>query len=148
MSGAPSDPARPASFRFPSAFRLKRKRLIAPLFDRTRKDVETVATGSIRLVYRLLSPEEGNAPVPLQVGFTMGRGVRRAVERNRIKRLLRETYRLNQHVLLEALAGHDRFLTLMVIFRGQPDRARRQVPAHLPRALQQLAAKIQEGSTP
>ena len=138
-----------SSYRFPSAFRLKRKRLIRALFDRSRSDVETVSAGSIRIVYRLIGQEEAPFSVPLQIGFTTGRTVRRAVDRNRIKRYMREAFRLNQHPVLDTLSKQDgQMLTMMVIFRGPIYKAKYHIPLHLPTALKLLTDKIQEASTP
>ncbi len=117
-----------------------------------------MAVGCIRLVFRLVDLDQidqdtldssSGKPVPLQIGFTTGRGIRRAVDRNQIKRYLREAYRLNQYILLDALAGRPhKMLTVMVIFRGDLDKARQQVPHHLPTAFKRLIVKIQEGSMP
>ena len=127
-----------------------------------------MAVGCIRLVYRLADRDEADTPAPLQIGFTTGRGIRRAVDRNRIKRFMREAYRLNQYILRDALkeAGAEynrdtennatgnnvvrpgKVLTVMVIFRGDPQKARRQISNQLPTALNRLVAKIQEGYTP
>lgn len=139
----------PKRYTFPRAFHLKRKRLIRPLFDRSRNDVGTAAAGCVRIVYRLVDKEEAGVTVPLQAGFTTGRAIKRAVDRNCIKRYLREAFRLNQYIVHDALVHHTRHvLTLMVIFRGNPDKARRQIAHHLPTAMAALADKIQEGSMP
>lgn len=134
---------------FPRAFRLKRKRLIRPLFDRKRGDIGTVKAGCIRILYRFTNQEETGVQTPLQVGFTMGRGIKRAVDRNRIKRVMRESFRTNQHDILDTLAGKPLgILTMMIIFRGDPERAASQVPHHVPTALKELNKKIQQGYTP
>ena len=133
----------PRTFTFPRSYRLKRRRLIRTLFDREREDVGTIAVGSVRLVFRLAAPEEVGADVPLQIGFAPGR-TRTAVERNRIRRLLRETYRLHQHVLTGALHGHTGVLTMMVLFRGRPEKAG-AIHQDLPEAFRQLAVRLAEG---
>ena len=129
------------SFTFPRSHRLKRRRLIRTLFDRGREDVGTIARGCVRLVFRLASPEEVGADVPLQIGFAPGR-TRTAVQRNRIRRLLRETYRLHQHVLTDPLSECTDVLTVMVLFRGRPDKAGGAIRRDLPAALQQLAERL------
>ena len=96
-----------------------------------------------------MDPGEAGVDAPLQIGFTTGRGMRRAVDRMRIKRYMRESFRLNQHLLLDALSHKSgEMLTVMVIFRGDLDKAGRQIPHHLPTAFKSLVSKIQEGSMP
>ena len=126
-------------FRLPRSSRLKRQQLIRPLFDRARRDVHSVAHGCVRLVYRLI-PRSTSVPSTLvQVGFSAGRGVRRAIDRNRIKRHLREVYRLNQSTLAELLRGGEHTLTMMVLFRGLPEQAPSCVPRDLPVALEKAS---------
>lgn len=130
--------------RLPRAFRLRHQRLIRPLFDRTRTDVGTLSQGCIRLLYRIVPRREVGADVPLQVGFAAGRQARHAVERNRIRRLLRETYRLHQQPLLELFRPRPDALTLMILYRAQPSQARERIRRDLPEALHRLVMHLQE----
>ncbi len=125
----------------PRAARLKRRRLIRPLFDRSRDDVGTVALGCVRLLYRTVPRAQTGHDVPVQVGFAPGR-VRTAVVRNRIRRLLREVYRVHQHTLVDSFAHRPETLTVMVLFRGRVETATTGIPRDLPRALERLASQF------
>lgn len=133
---------------FPKSFRLKRRRLIRPLFDRGRTDVDTVAVGCVRLLYRTASRGEVGRDVPLQIGFAPGRRARNAVERNRIKRILREVYRRHQHVLVDLFACRNDVLTVMVLYRGDPQHAERCIPRDFPSALRAVAERYADSDAP
>lgn len=128
--------------RFPKAARLKRRRLIRPLFDRRRTDVGTVAFGCVRVLYRVVPRPETGAEVPVQVGFAPGRR-RTAVERNRVKRQLREVYRAHQQALVDLFSVRPgEALTMMILFRGKPEQAA-AIGRDLPRVLGRLAERLE-----
>lgn len=131
-------PARP--FGFPREARLKRRQLIRPLFDRSRQDVKTVASGSIRLLYRVVPRALAQSTGCIQTGFAVGRSSS-SVERNRQRRTLREVYRLNQDIVRRAFRSQTEMLTIMVVLRGgDTDRVR----SDLPEALVALAARLRD----
>jgi len=140
---------RPRPFqKLPRSFRLKRKRLIRPLFDRTREDVATVGKGCIRIVYRIVPRTHLEADVPAQVGFAPGRHAS-AAKRNRVKRVLREAWRLHQQDILDRFSGTSSALTMMILHRGGRSddiRPGRRVHADLPKALQELCRRLDESS--
>ena len=79
----------PGPFRFPASHRLSGTLQFAAVFDgKCRKSV-----GPLTLVAR------PNALPHNRLGCSVSRRVGTAVKRNRIKRLLREAYRLDQHEL-------------------------------------------------
>ncbi|HEX8384728.1 MAG TPA: ribonuclease P [Rubricoccaceae bacterium] len=125
---------------FPRSRRLKRRRLLRPLFDRARPDVGRVRVGSVVVLFRAVERVETGEDAPLQVCFAPGRAARGA-GRVRLRRLLRESFRLHQHALLDALAGRPDCLTLVVLFRGPVATADRDLPRDLPEALRRLAAR-------
>lgn len=142
----PSAPSR--RYTLPRTHRLKRRRLIASLFDRSRIDVCTVAKGSVRLLYRWATLEDVGHAVPLQVGFAPGRSHSTNVQRTQIRRYLRETYRQHQYVLRDALPEDAPPLIAMLLFRGRPDEARDRIPHDLPRGIRAAAQHLpplQEG---
>ncbi|MEF8866445.1 MAG: ribonuclease P protein component [Salinibacter sp.] len=129
---------------FPPSYRLKRRRLIRSLFDRTRDDIETVAVGCVRLLYRVVDRSVLGHNVPLQVGFAPGSRAESGVERNRIRRLLREVYRVHQYTLVDPFVCGPDALIVMILFRGAPEQADACIERDLPRALQRAAASWQK----
>lgn len=132
-------PASDRRYTFPRTHRLKRRRLIASLFDRSRDDVYTVACGTVRMVYRWASHEEVGYDVPLQVGFAPGRTYTTNVQRTQTRRHLREAYRHHQHTLREALPADAPPLIAMLLFRGRPEQARTRIPIDVPGVLRAAA---------
>lgn len=79
------------NFRFPKSEKLKSRKTIELLF----KEGKSVSKFPIKVLYL---PVENNEIT--QVGFTVPkRNFKNAVDRNRIKRQLREAYRLQKHLL-------------------------------------------------
>lgn len=134
----------PRRLTFPRSHRLKRKRLIRSLFDRSRSDVRTVAVGCVRLLYRVVDREATGHDVPLQIGFSPGPKVRSGVPRTRIRRLLREVYRVHQHRLVDCCRERDQALIVMALFRGHPDQADDCIPRDLPCAMTRAADDVRQ----
>ncbi len=83
------------NFKYPKSERLKSKTTIGRLFSEGR----SVSKYPLRLVYVAVSDA-----APFQVGVSVSKKYfKKAVDRNYFKRVLRETYRLNQHMLKDAV---------------------------------------------
>jgi ribonuclease P protein component len=124
------------------AVMLKQRRLFRALYDKADSAVGSIATGSIRTVYRVVPAIEGELQ-PFQVAFSPGRGIKGAVVRNRIKRLMREHFRLHQGLIHE-ITGTGICLHLILIYRAKPEEATQRICRDIPKILEQLAQKFQD----
>lgn len=92
---------------FPTHEKLKRKSEIDHLF----KKGKWLSVDNIRVIH-IKSSDAFSVPNH-RVGVSVGKKFfKRAVDRNRIKRLLREAYRLNKNIYLEAFGER----TMVMIF--------------------------------
>ena len=92
--------------------RLKSRKLIEKLF----KEGKSIKKFPLRLVYL---QTEHTSPSPVQASFSVPkRNFKKAVDRNRIKRLLREAYRLERNQVSEEL---QKSYIFMVTFIGKKE---------------------------
>jgi ribonuclease P protein component len=90
---------------------LKSRKLIEQLFSQGKNF--SIAP------YRVFYLHAGPLPV-LQAGFGLsGRNFKRAVDRNRIKRLTREAYRLQKQILQDRVIQNNRPLAVFFIYTGK-----------------------------
>ena len=87
------------SFTYPKKHKLKSKKSIDLLFSKGK----SVSKYPLRLVYAAADAEHMNGEM-MKMGVSVSkRNFKHAVDRNYFKRILRETYRLNQHLLRDNL---------------------------------------------
>jgi len=99
-------------FTLNKAERLKRRKIIEQLFSEGR----AVTAFPIRVQFKMVD----QLGVPLQTGFSVSsRNFKRAVDRNRIKRLMREAWRLQKLPLEQALQTKEQQLALFLIYTGK-----------------------------
>ena len=85
------------NFKYPKNEKLKSKITIGLLFT----EGKSVSKYPLRLVYKSGTFSEGEK---IKMGVSVSKkNFKRAVDRNYFKRILRETYRLNKHLLLDNL---------------------------------------------
>ena len=99
--------------------RLKSRKIIEQLF----KEGKSFSIFPFRVVWKYqLQTDKGL----LQAGFTASsRNFKKAVDRNRIKRLMKEAYRLQKNALQQLVEVHDKQFAIFFIYVGK------EIPAHL-----------------
>lgn len=92
--------------------RLKSRKIIQQLF----KEGKSFPVFPLRVIYL----ETENKDVHLQSGFSVStRHFKHAVDRNRIKRLMRESYRLQKNTFLNHLQESDKSIAVFFIYTGK-----------------------------
>lgn len=96
--------------------RLKSRKQIEHLF----KEGKSFNTGTLKIFHSLREAGKQFSPVPLQFGVGVGtRYFKKAVDRNRVKRLIREAYRLQKEGLHQQINLQQKQLNLFIIFTGK-----------------------------
>jgi len=93
--------------------KLKSRKLIEYLFSKSK----SISAFPVRVLYNFV---EDDTSVPLQAGVTTSsRNFKKAIERNRVKRILREAYRLQKLPLQQHLKEQNKSLALFFIYTGK-----------------------------
>ncbi len=94
--------------------RLKSRKIIECLFA----DGASFGIYPLRVVWLTLDADKQESPICFTVSVSKKR-FRRAVDRNRIKRLIKEAYRLQNEQLKAVVATAPKNMALMVIYTGK-----------------------------
>jgi ribonuclease P protein component len=110
--------------------RLKSRKLIDLLF----KEGKSFSNFPFRIVWKYLPEENNNF---LQAGFTVSnRNFKKAVDRNRIRRLMKESYRLQKNELQYHLESNSKRLGIFLIYVGK------EIPTH-PLVVEKITAILE-----
>ncbi|MFM7710965.1 MAG: ribonuclease P protein component [Ferruginibacter sp.] len=125
---------RPYSLR--KSDKLKSRTIIRQLFS----NGQTMVLPPVKLCYSMKNPM-----TDLQAGFSVSsRQFSRAVDRNRIKRLMREAYRLQKLSLANCLAQHQCRLSVFFIYIGKEKPAFESLVPVFQKIIQRLEIRIHE----
>jgi len=98
-------------YTFKKEEKLKSRKTIEQLF----KDGQSFSNFPFRILWKFTDA----SPAPLQTGFAVGsKHFKKAVDRNRIKRLIREAYRLQKQDLQTRLITKEKQLAVFFIYIG------------------------------
>ena len=120
------------SFSFNKKERLKSKKQIEKLFS----DGKSVTSFPLKLFYIPVEDTEVQFKVAVSVPK---RNFKKAVDRNRIKRLMREAYRLNKQVIFNNIEGN---FALLILYLGKDLPQYRHVEKSLIGVLRKLVKEI------
>lgn len=119
-------------FTFGKEEKLKSRKQIERLF----LEGNTIKEFPFRIKYIAIE----NNDFPIKVAFSVPkRKFKLAVDRNRIKRLLRETYRLNKHILLNNLTTN---YVIMFVYIDQKEWKYKELEQKMISGLQKLKSEL------
>jgi ribonuclease P protein component len=116
--------------------KLKRKKMLDQLFA----GKQTVSQFPVRIFFtqHAIHP---TAPVQAGVGCS-SRTFKKAVHRNRIKRLLREAWRLNKAPIYELAQNQNKGISLFILYTGKELPQQQELLQVLPFLLQKMAQQL------
>jgi len=114
MFGKKFDIRSMTTYTFKRAERLKSRKIIGKLF----REGKSFGQYPLRLVWTTIEPPLSSYPVQFTASVPK-RAFSKAVHRNRIKRLIKESWRLNKWLLYEKLEGGEQQFGFMLIYTAK-----------------------------
>ena len=128
---------RSATFRKPE--RMVSQKLIDELFGGGHS--HSLAAFPLRMVYMVRERQQGAEPVQLLVSVPK-KQLHHDVDRNRTKRQLREAYRLNKHLVLDALPADKQLAVALVWLSDRLQPTDRVVRPRVVNLLRRMTEKL------
>jgi len=122
-------------FTYTKQEKLKKRKLIKALFENGK----AATIFPLRVIYLKLE-HPGDFPVQASVSVSK-RNFKLAVKRNRIKRLMREAYRLNKHILYDNL--QDKYI-MMYIYLAKEEEPFQVIEKKMQKLMQKFLSKIED----
>ena len=130
-----------AKFGLSKGERIKRREVISAVWEKG----ETIKSYPIRLLALPIQPVEGESRVQIMPVVAKKR-FKRAVDRNAIKRLIREAYRLNKSELIHAVELNDLHLAVCFVYTGRDLPSFELIQHKIILSLQRLTLQIHPSS--
>lgn len=119
---------------FPSSERLKSETIIKKLFN---KEGASFAIYPLRLIW--LSLDTPITPAKVQFGVSVPKKkFKSAVARNRLKRQIRESWRINKHLLFKALENSSQQYYFMILYTANEALPYTQIEENMKRIIKKF----------
>lgn len=87
--------------------------------------------------------QERRSDYPLQFAVSVPkRRFKKAVDRNRIRRRIRESYRLQKHLMYKVLEGREQQYAFMVLYTGQEELSYREIEKAMEQLMRRFLKKV------
>ena len=130
------------SFSFSKDEKLKSRKAIASIF------IKRLSIGAYPLRFFYLNKEIENSTSPVKVGFSVSKKLyKRAVDRNRLKRLMREVYRHEKHALIDFAVNNNIEIIGMWVFVGKEISEIGEIQHALLKSMKKLQQEITNKAT-
>ncbi|MEM1218343.1 MAG: ribonuclease P protein component [Bacteroidota bacterium] len=130
-----------SDFRLTKAERLKSRKVLQTLF----REGKSLGIPPIRMIWWERALEGTESPVQIAVTVPK-RSFRKAVLRNRLKRRMREAYRLQKSRLLDQYQPTDRQLAILFIYTGRKELPYQDIERSMKNLMKRLAKKLRNAA--
>lgn len=124
-------------YTFKKSERLKSRKIIERIFNREGKSFSVYPILTVWLETPL------NSEFPAQVTFSVSKKkFKKAVQRNRIKRLMREAYRLNKPKFYESLQAKEKQVAIIFVYLAKEELDFQTIEAKMKQSLKRLRRNL------
>jgi ribonuclease P protein component len=125
---------------FRKSERLTNKKAFEQLFSKGK----SIVNSPFRLVWQKAPSSQSGPEANFKLGISVPkRSFSKAVQRNKLKRRIREAFRKNKHGLYEVLKKNDLTLEAMVIYTSREELPYKEIEGKMIVSLQKLIAALQ-----
>lgn len=125
------------SFKFRKQEKLKSRKVIQQLF----RNRQSFSVFPLRVIWTEINPPFNEYPVQFAVSVSK-RSFPKAVKRNRIKRIIREAYRLNKSILYQQLEEKNCQYGMMFLYIGKKEPTFAEIEKAVKKAIKLIPKKL------